>query len=106
MDKPDTSYLFFAEMDSQPEEESFALILKNKSASRCSVARVAGIMVVVVLISTAFIAGYLVRIAVTKSQKNGDFSPTTTPAPSQIRLQDLLAGMSAVNIERNLRFVY
>lgn len=108
MDKPDTSYLFDAKMELHPEEESFAqptIILKNKSSSRCNVVRVAGIVVVVGLIVAAFIAGYMVRRTVSKCKKNGDVSPTSTPVPSQIRLQDVLAEMSAENIERNLRFV-
>lgn len=108
MDKPDTSYLFDAKMELHPEEESFAqptIILKNKTGSRCSVVRVAGIVLVVGLIIAAFIAGYMVRRTVTKCKKNGDLPPTTTPAPSQIRLQDVLAEMSAENIERNLRLV-
>ena len=108
MDKPDTSYLFDAKMELHPEEESFAqptIILKNKTGSRCSVVRVAGIVVVIGLIVAAFVAGYMVRRTVSKCKKNGDISPTSTSAPSQIRLQDLLAEMSAENIERNLRFV-
>lgn len=108
MDKPDTSYLFDAKMDLHPEEESFAqptIILKTKSSNRCNSARVAGIVVVVALIVSAFIGGYMVRRAVSKLSKcedNGTASPTSSP---QIQLQDILAEMSAENIERNLRFV-
>ena len=57
------------------------------------------------LVIAAFIAGYMVRRTVSKCKKNGDVSPTSKPAPSRIRLQDVLAEMSAENIERNLRFV-
>ena len=109
MDKPDTSHLFDAKMDLQPEEESFAqptIILRNKTASRCNVVRVAAIVVLVGLVIAAFIAGYMVRRTVSKCKKNEDVSPTSTPAPSRIRLQDVLAEMSAENIERNLRFVF
>lgn len=108
MDKPDTSHLFDAKMDLHPEEESFAqptIILKNKTTSRCNVVRVAAIVVLVGLVIAAFIAGYMVRRTVSKCKKNGDVSPTSTPAPSRIRLQDVLAEMSAENIEQNLRFV-
>ena len=108
MDKPDTSHLFDAKMDLQPEEESFAqptIILRNKTPSRCNVVRLAAIVVLVGLVVAAFIAGYMVRRTVSKCKKNEDVSPTSTPAPSRIRLQDVLAEMSAENIERNLRFV-
>ena len=108
MDKPDTSHLFDAKMDLHPEEESFAqptIILKNKTPSRCNVVRVAAIVVLVGLVIAAFIAGFMVRRTVSKCKKNGDVSPTSTPAPSRIRLQDVLAEMSAENIEQNLRFV-
>ena len=110
MDKPDTSYLFDAKMELHPEEESFAqptIILKNKTDSRCSVVRVAGIVVVIGLIIAAFVAGYMVRRTVSKCHKNGDISSTSTStsAPSQIRLQELLSKISAETMERNLRFV-
>lgn len=108
MDKPDTSYLFDAKMELHPEEESFAqptIVLNGKTSNRCNVVRVAGIVVVVALIAGAFVAGYMVRRAVSKSskcEKNGEVSPTSSP---QIQLRDILAEMSAENIERNLRFV-
>ena len=111
MDKPDTSYLFDAKMELQPEEESFAqptIILKNETRSyrsRCNVVRVAAIVVVVGLVISAFIAGYMVRRTVSKCKKNGDVSPTSTSVPSRIGIQDVLAEMSAENIELNLRFV-
>lgn len=106
MDKPDTSYLFDAKMELHPEEESFAqptIILKNKGESRCNVVRITAVVVIVGLLAAAFIGGYLVRRTVFKCKK--DVSPTSTPAPSQVRLQDILEEMSAKEIERNLRFV-
>lgn len=108
MDKPDTSYLFDAKMELHPEEETFAqptIIVKNKTASRCNVVRIAAIVIVVGLVIAAFIAGYMVRRTVSKCKKNGDVSPTSAPVPSKILLQDVLAEMSAEDIERNLRFV-
>lgn len=106
MEKPDTSYLVDGKMELHPEEESFAhptIILKNKTPSRCNVVRVGAIVVSVGLVIAAFIAGYMVRRTVFRCDKNGDVSPTS--APSRIRIQDVLAEMSAENIERNLRFV-
>ena len=113
MDKPDTSHLFDTKMELHPEEESFAqptIILKNsKPSNRCNSVRIAGIILVVALIAAAFIGGYLVRRAVSKSSKcetNGDaLRPTSSPHLS-VRLQDILADMSAENIELNLRLVY
>ena len=113
MDKPDTSHLFDTKMELHPEEESFAqptIILKNsKPSNRCNSVRIAGIILVVALIAAAFIGGYLVRRAVSKSSKcetNGDASrPTSSPRHS-VRLQDILADMSTENIELNLRLVY
>lgn len=107
MEKPDTSHLFDAKMDLHPEEESFAqpTIILKKTPSRCNVVRVATIVVLVGLVIAAFIAGYMVRRTVSKCKKNEDVPPTSTPAPSRIRLQDVLAEMSADNIEENLRFV-
>lgn len=113
MDKPDTSHLFDTKMELHPEEESFAqptIILKNsKPSNRCNSVRIAGIILVVALIAAAFIGGYLVRRAVSKSSKcetNGDaLRPTSSPRLS-VRLQDILADMSAENIELNLRLVY
>ena len=110
MDKPDTSHLFDAKMDLQPEEESFAqptIILKNNKANRCNSVRIAGIVIVVALIVGAFIGGYMTRRAVSKlskCEKNGS-SLRPTSSPNSIQLQDILAEMSAENIERNLRFV-
>ena len=107
MEKPDTSYLVDGKMELHPEEESFAqptIILKNKTPSRCNVVRVGAIVVSVGLVIAAFIAGYMVRRTVFRCDKNGDVSPTSA-APSRIRIQDVLAEMSAENIERNLRFV-
>lgn len=108
MDKPDTSHLFDAKMDLQPEEESFAqptIILKNNKANRCNSVRIAGIVIVVALIVGAFIGGYMTRRAVSKlskCEKNGS-SLRPTSSPNSIQLQDILAEMSAENIERNLR---
>lgn len=104
MEKPDTSYLVDGKMDLHPEEESFAqptIILKNKTPSRCNVVRVGAIVIAVGLVIAAFVAGYMVRRTVFRCDKNGDVSPTS--APSRIRIQDVLAEMSAENIERNLR---
>lgn len=89
MDKPDTSYLFDAKMELHPEEESFAqptIILKNKTGSRCSVVRVAGIVVVVGLIVAACISSDIWYEELSKCHKNGAISPTSTSmsAPSQI----------------------
>lgn len=106
MEKPDTSYLVDGKMDLHPEEESFAqptIILKNKTPSRCNVVRVGATVIAVGLVIAAFIAGYMVRRTVFRCDKNGDVSPTS--APSRIQIQDVLAEMSAENIERNLRFV-
>lgn len=108
MDKPDTSYLFDAKMELHPEEESFAqptIILKDKAGTRCSSVRIAGIVVVVGLIAAAFIGGYLVRRTVHKCRNNQDISPSSSPVPVKVQLQDVLAEMSADDIERNLRFV-
>lgn len=113
MDKPDTSHLFDTKMELHPEEESFAqptIILKNsKPSSRRNSVRIAGIILVVALIAAAFIGGYLVRRAVSKSSKcetNGDASQPTSSPRQRVRLQDILADMSAENIELNLRLVY
>lgn len=113
MDKPDTSHLFDTKMELHPEEESFAqptIILKNsKPSSRRNSVRIAGIILVVALIAAAFIGGYLVRRAVSKSSKcetNGDTSQPTSSPRQRVRLQDILADMSAENIELNLRLVY
>lgn len=113
MDKPDTSHLFDTKMELHPEEESFAqptIILKNsKPSNRCNSVRIAGIILVVALIAAAFIGGYLVRRAVSKSSKcetNGDASRPTSSPHLSVRLQDILADMSAENIELNLRLVY
>ena len=113
MDKPDTSHLFDTKMELHPEEESFAqptIILKNsKPSNRCNSVRIAGIILVVALIAAAFIGGYLVRRAVSKSSKcetNGDGSRPTSSPHLSVRLQDILADMSAENIELNLRLVY
>ena len=108
MDKADTSYLLDAKMELHPEEESFTaqptIILRSESSNRCNGVLIGGIVVVVGLIAGAFVAGYMIRSAVTKvsthCKTNDAVSPTSLP---QIRLQDILALMSTKSIEHNLR---
>lgn len=108
MDKPDTSYLFDAKMELHPEEESFAqptIILKNKGENRCNVVRVTAVVVIIGVVAAAFIGGYMVRRTVSKCKKEGSGDVPSSPAPSQVRLQEILEEMSAEQIEGNLRFV-
>lgn len=106
MDKPDTSYLFDAKMELHSEEESYTqpiIISKSKTSNRGNGVLVCGIVVVVALIAGAFVAGYMIRSAVTKVFKcetSGAVSPSLLP---HIRLREILAEMSAENIEHNLR---
>ena len=109
MDKPDTSYLFDAKMELHSEEESYTqpiIISKSKTSNRGNGVLVCGIVVVVALIAGAFVAGYMIRSAVTKVFKcetSGAVSPSLLP---HIRLREILAEMSAENIEHNLRYVH
>ena len=110
MDKTDTLYLFDAKMELHPEEESFSaqptILLRSNSWNRCNGVLIGGIVVVVVgLIAGAFVAGYMIRSAVTKVSTDckTDDKVSPTSLPPQIRLQDILALMSTKSIEHNLR---
>ncbi|XP_074628297.1 putative N-acetylated-alpha-linked acidic dipeptidase isoform X1 [Acropora palmata] len=110
MDKTDTLHLFDAKMELHPEEESFSaqptILLRSNSWNRCNGVLIGGIVVVVVgLIAGAFVAGYMIRSAVTKVSTDckTDDKVSPTSLPSQIRLQDILALMSTKSIEHNLR---
>lgn len=108
MDKLDTSNLIDAKMELHPEEESLAqpmIILKNKGENRCNVIRITAVVVIIGAVAAAFIGGYMVRKTVFKCKKEGSGDVPSSPAPSQVRLQDILAEMSADQIEGNLRFV-
>lgn len=108
MDKPDTLYLLDAKMELHSEEESFAaqptILVRSNSSNRCTGVLIGGIVVVVGLIAGAFVAGYMIRSAVTRvstdCKTNDKVSPTSL---SQIRLQDILALVSTKSIEHNLR---
>lgn len=106
MDKLDTSNLIDAKMELHPEEESLAqpmIILKNKGENRCNVIRITAVVVIIGVVAAAFIGGYMVRKTVFKCKKEGSGDVPSSPAPSQVRLQDILAEMSADQIEGNLR---
>lgn len=110
MDKTDTLYLFDAKMELHPEEESFSaqptILLRSNSSNRCNGVLIGGIVVVVVgLIAGAFVAGYMIRSAVTKVSTDckTDDKVSPTSLPPQIGLQDILALMSTKSIEHNLR---
>lgn len=105
IDKPDTLYLLDAKMELHSEEESFAaqptILVRSNSSNRCTGVLIGGIVVVVGLIAGAFVAGYMIRSAVTRVST--DCKTNDKVSLSQIRLQDILALVSTKSIDHNLR---
>lgn len=118
----DRSVLFDAKMELQ-SDDSFAdpTFSQNTQTSkpstsmlsRCSIQLAIKIILVVLLIIAAFVGGYLVRRAVHDTANAGkqchvkvQYRPRKPPSLNETVLDEMLADVSAQNIENNLRYVF
>jgi len=118
MNQHDRSVLFDAKMELQPEEDSFAEPSFHASTPtsrpkpciwRCNVVLTIKIILVVLLIVGAFIGGYLVRRAVHNANVQQKCQQPTPPPRehailNETILDEMLAAMSAHNMEETLRY--
>lgn len=84
---------------------SYSLNSKPTRCFRCSVQLGLKILLIVLLIIIPFIGGYLVRRAVDNATLSQGESRSNRPlALDETALEDMLADMSAENIENTLRY--